>query len=115
MVKCKICDIEINFDDTNTTDNRCIGVMHNDEPYCIPCHEVIIFMDDKHKKLRNAPIESKRIVQKSVSKTIYCCMKCNDILTTQNPTCLKCNWTHPLLKRPMKKLKKKKKKKVIKK
>lgn len=47
MVKCKTYEIEIYFDNINTTDNRCIGIMHNDKPYCIPCHEIIIFMYDK--------------------------------------------------------------------
>lgn len=115
MVKCKTCEIEIYFNDINITDNRCIGMIHNDEPYCVPCHEIIIFMDDKPKKERTKPTDSKIISQKSFSKTIYCCIKCSNILTSREPTCLKCNWTHPLLRRPQKKSKKKKKKKTSKK
>ena len=46
MFKCKTCNVEVFFYNTENTDNRCIGIKSEDSVYCIPCHEVLIFMSD---------------------------------------------------------------------
>tara|TARA_B110000908_G_scaffold146837_1_gene178084 strand:- start:4455 stop:4820 length:366 start_codon:yes stop_codon:yes gene_type:complete len=120
MIKCNTCEKEVYFNDTNKTDNRCIGVIANNETYCIPCYEVMIFFGDdestipkKKKNINN--LEKKGLVVKSKSITLYSCMKCNKKLDIKNATCVDCKWTHPMLKRSCKKKKKKKKKKRSKK
>ena len=113
-MKCKKCEIEVFLENTEKVDNRCIGVHFQNEIYCIPCHEVLIFMGasrPRKKKSDENDKPNKQLRPRSVSKTVYLCLKCEKELFANSPTCKDCNWTHPLLIRPVKKKKKKKRSK----
>lgn len=104
-MQCYNCKANISINDENK-DNRTIAVLHKEKYYCLPCHEVLIFICDDSKKVK---IKEQEKPKQTVNH--YSCMKCKKHLSVTNPKCEECNFTHPLLIGNSKKNKKRSKKK----
>jgi hypothetical protein len=114
-MRCYICDGQISLNDEENHNNRTIGVKYNDHYYCIPCHEIVLFMEVPEDKLlydaeQNEPTTHINATNTQPPISQYFCMKCKRTLNRETPTCPDCNWSHPQLCRISKKTKKRRNK-----
>ena len=105
---CNICNVTIEISSDNVNE-RNIAILKNDVYVCLPCSDVIDFMDTPKKKQisKNTNNDVKKDVKKENKKPVlFFCNNCK--INYEGKNCHKCNMTNPLYLRKKKIGKKKK-------
>lgn len=97
---CELCNCKIK---KITTNNKELGTLYKNKWYCLKCVDVVMFMGDNEKPIKEKPIKTLKVNDSKIK-----CPKCN--LEIKGNKCEKCQMINPLLVRK-KKIKRKLKKK----